>query len=266
MDEKSSNKFFIEIDTLKDRVSAKLDKFIRKPSNERNVLNNPNDAIQAITGVQGDIIEKYSEEILSKKLLDVIDKNLRNNIPHHRYEMVKNFKDDTEWIKIVHSIYILIRILKPSTILETGVGEIGLSTTFILSALQTNNNGTLYSIDPDKFYDIYGYHVGGGIPENLRTRHKLIKGKSQQTMKELLEKIGSIDIFLHDGDHRYKTKLFEYELAYTYMNKHAGIILSDDTWDSAFDFFTNEHKLSPYSIKYDGNDYFSYVHLSPPSI
>ena len=46
---------------------------------------------------------------------------------------------------------------------------------------------------------------------------------------------------MHDGDHGFKTKLFEYETAYKYLNDR-GVIMSDDAWDSAFDLFVQKYK------------------------
>jgi predicted O-methyltransferase YrrM len=43
-------------------------------------------------------------------------------------------------------IYTIIRCLKPRIVIETGVAN-GASSTFILSALEKNNLGKLYSID-----------------------------------------------------------------------------------------------------------------------
>lgn len=246
----------IVIDTMKDRLSANVEKYFKKPSKERTIVTDPFAAVRIITNTSEDL-QPYTNETSSKNLLGIIDNNLQNRLPPKRYEKVKNFKNNKDWINILNSLYTLIRIYKPSIVVETGVGEIGMSTTYILAALHENNNGALYSIDPDKFYEVYGYHIGAGIPEEYRDRHSIVIGRSQSTMRDLLKRAGSVDIFLHDGDHRYGTKLYEYELAYEYV-KNQGIILSDDTWDSAFDFFTNAHKIQGYSIKYGNNDYFSY--------
>jgi hypothetical protein len=43
-------------------------------------------------------------------------------------------------------LYVLIRALKPKIVLETGVAS-GVSTLFMLQALNHNTHGTLYSID-----------------------------------------------------------------------------------------------------------------------
>ena len=250
-------KSYIFLDTLKDRAFSALDRSIRKPLPERNYLKDPYDSVSLVTGFSKEYATQYLDEVLALTLIDVIDSNLRVRLPIPRYNYLKNFKINTEWIRILNSVYVIIRILKPSVVVETGVGEIGMTSSYILAGLHENNAGYLYSIDPDKYYDVSGYHIGAGIPDYLKYRHKLVIGKSQLVMKRTLEEIGLIDLFLHDGDHRYKTKLFEYELAYRYMKNH-GTILSDDTWDSAFDFFVRKHQIHGYSVVYNSSDYFSY--------
>ena len=250
----------IIIGTLKDRVSAKTDIFFKPPSNARKVLADPYEATSFVTNEGEDSLKKYVSEVTSKNLIGIIDENLRIRLPPVRYEKIKNFKSNTEWIDILNSVYVIIRALKPSIIVETGVGEIGMTTTYILAGLEENRNGVLFSIDTDKFFDIYGYHVGAGVPDNFKGMHNLIRGKSQLVMESVLKEVGSIDIFLHDGDHRYKTKLFEYELAHKYMKEH-GAILSDDTWDSAFDFFVDKYKILGWSIRYGNGGWFSYSYF-----
>ena len=100
--------------------------------------------------------------------------------------------------------------------------------------------------------------MGSGISENLRKRHTVVNDISQNSLESLLKTNGQIDIFLHDGDHRFKTKLFEYETAYRYIKK-GGVIMSDDTFDSAFDLFVSKHKIVGYSVKYGKNDFFFFI-------
>ena len=45
-----------------------------------------------------------------------------------------------------YDIYVLLRLLKPETTIETGV-EAGVSSSFLLQALADNNKGKLYSVD-----------------------------------------------------------------------------------------------------------------------
>jgi len=65
-------------------------------------------------------------------------------------------------------LYCIIRATKPEIIVETGVAN-GASSTFILSALEKNNKGKLFSIDlPSK--DIQTKEIDWLIPNNLKYR------------------------------------------------------------------------------------------------
>lgn len=253
----------IAIGTIIDRSEAKLDRSIHKPFNNRVLLSSPTEFISKLSE-QTCLAESEALSILnsinSSKVLEQIDTELQKNLPDSRYKALRTFRYNKGWISILESIYGMVRLLKPNLVVETGVGEIGMSSTYILTALEDNNKGHLYSVDPDKFYSLYGYHVGSGIPGNLRKRHTLVRDISQTSLVPLLRNIGHIDVFLHDGDHRFKTKLFEYETAYKYLNS-GGVIISDDTWDSAFDLFVRKYKINGYSIKYGTNAFFSYAYI-----
>ncbi len=151
--------------------------------------------------------------------------------------------------------YALVRKMRPSTIIETGVCN-GVSTFFILKALDENGTGHLHSVDYpyradeslDEFRDETFERYGGAaipsdkepgwiIPEGLRGRWDLITGKSQVQLPPLLEEEQDIDLFIHDSEHSHPCMMFEYEIAWHKMHK-GGVILSDDiTWNDAFEVF-----------------------------
>lgn len=147
------------------------------------------------------------------------------------------------------SLYALIRKYKPKTIVETGV-HYGLSTTIFLNALKENDKGKLISIDacsqhPDK--------IGCYVPEELKDRWLFIKGKSQDVLPKL--DLQSIDMFVHDSDHCYKTMTFEYEWAVQKVNK--GFIVTHDIGASnAFYDFAKKYKFKIYLIKTSRNKQF----------
>ena len=157
-----------------------------------------------------------------------------------------------------HWLYALVRILKPEIVVETGVA-CGLSSAFILCALEKNKNGKLYSIDlpyvegediPVDYFDKDGLmswcipknkEVGWIIPPDLRSRWNLIIGSSSEKLPPLLEKLKEIDIFLHDSEHSYKNMMTEYRTAYPFL-KRGGILLSHDIDYNAsfYDFCRSE--------------------------
>lgn len=124
-------------------------------------------------------------------------------------------------------IYSIIRELQPDLIIETGIGR-GVTTTFILAALNKNGKGKLISIDT-------GSDVGQLVPEELKMNWEQKIGKTSIILP-LLD-FPSIDIFLHDSLHTYENMLFEFRWAFPKL-KEGGLLLSHDigTNNSFYDF------------------------------
>ena len=172
--------------------------------------------IADIFGVDRRIVEKYCNEY---QALDVYierkleGKNLLALTPDKRRAM-----------------YAIVKLLKPHSSVETGVGP-GSSTTVILSSI---GNGFLHSID---FGVKYGhepetYPVGFVIPEELKKKWQLHTGDSAKLLKPLLEKLGKIEMFYHDSTHEEKHVEFEISNAWEHMDR--GVILVDNyQWTDA---------------------------------
>ncbi|OGS11944.1 MAG: hypothetical protein A2234_04710 [Elusimicrobia bacterium RIFOXYA2_FULL_58_8] len=128
-------------------------------------------------------------------------------------------------------IYALTRLLKPERAVETGVAN-GISSFFILSAMQKNGKGALVSIDyvPENGPSFLpeGKQAGWLVPQELRPRWELITGRTSETLPPLLARPGQLDIFIHDSEHSYENMKFEYAAAWPRL-KAGGLLLSDDT-------------------------------------
>jgi len=144
-------------------------------------------------------------------------------------------------------LYALCKIIKPKIIVETGVAY-GLSTSYILQALYENKSGTLYSIDSEFRPWESELMIGSAIPDELKTHWKFVKGSSTEKLKDTLESVGKIDIFLHDSMHTYKNMIFEFESAWPYI-KNNGFLLSDDILEnnSFLEFYTSKN-LKPFLL------------------
>lgn len=151
------------------------------------------------------------------------------------------------WVFNAPELYVIVRILKPSIVVETGVAA-GLSSAFILRALEDNNEGVLYSVDLPNYEVVYGPKIGMApisilpegrkpgwiIPQDLRNRWNLILGMSSMTLDVLLGNLGYIDMFFHDSEHTYDNMMFEYKTSWSHMH-HGGLLLSDNArCNSAF--------------------------------
>jgi hypothetical protein len=131
------------------------------------------------------------------------------------------------------AIYVMLRIVKPSTVIETGVCS-GFSSSFILYALSQNKSGKLYSIDlPNQ----PGQEIAGGrevgwlVPDDLRKDWELIIGSSKEKLPTLVKELKKIDVFYHDSDHSYGNMLFEFNAVWDSI-KPDGLLISDDITDN----------------------------------
>lgn len=145
-------------------------------------------------------------------------------------------------------LYILCRIVKPKNIIETGVAY-GLSSIYILKALDKNNFGTLHSIDsvfrPWQDRNM----IGAIIPDKLRKRWRFNFGSSSEKLQDVFNDINDVQIFIHDSLHTYKNMMFEFNCAEKNLDLN-GMIISDDVLDNdAFFDFTNQKALENYLVK-----------------
>lgn len=150
-------------------------------------------------------------------------------------------------------LYFLVRKIKPSIVVETGVAA-GESSGYILQGIYDNKRGKLYSIDlPFQWY-IYGEHKlhldslpagkmpGYLIPEKLKKNWHLVLGNTYDKLTQLLKSLKKIDIFLHDSEHTDKAMLFEYKQAWPHIRSY-GLLLSDDiSYTKAFEKFARMQK------------------------
>lgn len=128
-----------------------------------------------------------------------------------------------------------VRKERPSVVVETGVRN-GTSTREILRALDENQHGHLYSIDPDPAYD------------EPHPRWSLCLGTSFTRMVDIYVKTGPWDIFLHDSDHSCLAQRFEYELAFRFVRDGGFIATDDPTWGNPAHLSWNRF-VELYSLK-----------------
>ncbi len=145
-------------------------------------------------------------------------------------------------------LYILCRIIKPENIIETGVAY-GLSSIYILKALDKNNFGTLHSIDAVFRPWQNKNMIGSIIPDELKKRWRFIFGKSSEKLEEVFNNTSDVQIFIHDSLHTYKNMMFEFNCAGKNLSPN-GMIISDDVLDNdAFFDFTNQKGFENYLVK-----------------
>src|SRR5574341_235122 len=180
------------------------------------------------------LLMKFAENnsIKIRHYLDEANVNVLSKSDYHRF------------------LYVIVRILKPNIMVETGVNE-GFSSQAILSAMYINNFGKLYSIDlPNvsnaddlRSYNLNERDVGYVIPTHLRERWELRLGDAKILLPTLLRELDAIDIFLHDSLHTFDHMSFEYSEAWSSINSTGLLISHDIQMNTAFkDFFKNHHR------------------------
>ena len=161
-------------------------------------------------------------------------------------------------------LYRVLRELEPEVAVETGVCN-GVSTAFLLLALEDNGRGILHSIDLPEvagedyeegtFWDGKGGAVippgkepGWMVPPGLRERWRLVLGRSQDELPPLLRRVGDIDFFMHDSEHSYECMSFEFRTAWAAL-RDGGVIVADDVnVNDAWGEFTRDVGREPETL------------------
>lgn len=122
--------------------------------------------------------------------------------------------------------YMLTRALRPQVIVETGVA-FGVSTAFLLQALEQNGQGVVHSIDLPPLVDVEGRFTGRAVPEALRDRWTLHRGSAARVLPEVLKSVGKVDMFVHDSLHTRRHMAWEFETVSAYLSP-GSVLLADD--------------------------------------
>jgi hypothetical protein len=123
------------------------------------------------------------------------------------------------------------RAVRPTTVVETGVAY-GVTTAFILAALEMNGHGQLHSVDRPPWVPGGESHVGAAIPERLKGRWTLHSGSSKRVLPGLLSELGAVDVFVRDSLYTYRTVKRELRAAEPWLSS-TSVVMADDLGRSA---------------------------------
>jgi len=129
--------------------------------------------------------------------------------------------------------YVICRLLEPEVVVETGVAY-GVTTSYILKALDINKKGKLYSIDLPPLGKDADSFVGYLVPDNLKSRWTLHRGTSKRVLPTILPIIKQVDVFIHDSLHTYWNIRRELKLITPYLSKPSAVIADDIHGNKAF--------------------------------
>ena len=137
----------------------------------------------------------------------------------------------------VRAIWYLVRHLKPRYVIETGVAH-GVTSRFILEALERNGSGHLWSIDRQPMERKWKSQIGVAVDGNLQHRWSYILGSSRRRLPGILSQLGKIDLFVHDSLHSERNVRFEMDLAWRALRVGGAIVVDDIDVNRGFHSFT----------------------------
>ena len=156
-------------------------------------------------------------------------------------------------------LYFLTRYLRPESVLETGVAA-GFSSYAILSALQKNGKGKLYSSDfpyfrikdPEKY-------IGIVVEKKLKNNwHLFVKG-DENNLPMIFKQVKQIDIFSYDSDKTYSGKSKTFKKVFNYLTENSVIILDDIQDDSFFYDFIQKNNILNWKLFEFQNKYLGII-------
>jgi hypothetical protein len=152
----------------------------------------------------------------------------------------------------VRAIWCLVRHLRPSNVVETGVAH-GVTSRFILEAMERNKTGHLWSIDRAPIEPEWKPHIGIAVGRRFVNRWSYIAGSSRRRLPDLLYELGQIDLFVHDSLHSERNVRFELDRAWAVLRPRGAVVVDDIDVNRGFHSFTQRFP-----------DYFSLICEAEP--
>lgn len=179
----------------------------------RSALADAEAQLGGVAAILGEPALEETEESTRRLLADIRDEDTFT--PHWAADSV-----------LARLCYLVCRLTAPETVVETGVAY-GVSSAFILRALEENGRGTLYSVDLPPLRRDYARYWGIAVPGDIRSRWRLRRGTSASVLPRLLEKTGKVDLFVHDSLHTRRNMRREFDAVWPHLRDGA-ILLADD--------------------------------------
>jgi hypothetical protein len=128
---------------------------------------------------------------------------------------------------LARAVWCLARHLRPARVVETGVAR-GITTRFLLEALERNGDGQLWSIDlPPLIERRLRSETAAAVPDRCRHRWHYLEGSSRRVLPGLLAGLGEIDLFVHDSIHTERNLRFELDRASAAMGSEGALVCDD---------------------------------------
>jgi hypothetical protein len=137
----------------------------------------------------------------------------------------------------VRAIWCLTRRLRPRNVVETGVAH-GVTSRFILEALERNGSGHLWSIDRPPMEREWQEQIAIAVGSRFKHRWSYIRGSSRRFLPTVLSQLGEIDLFVHDSLHSEGNVRFEMDRAWSALRPGGAIVVDDIDMNRGFQSFT----------------------------
>lgn len=156
-------------------------------------------------------------------------------------------------------LYAAVRVGKPSIAVETGILH-GMTTLFMLRAMEKSGTGKLVSIDLPSYFgdgpankDGYnailpeGRQPGWTVPAGRYANWDLRLGSSRDILPVLSREIAGqgIDFYLHDSEHTFSTMWFEIDWAWAHLNPGGQLFCDNIEASTAFQDFARRVDRTP---------------------
>lgn len=192
----------------------------------------------------------YAGELLDGKLVQEIESSVAD-VPEFetkKFDSVFDFR----FYRIF--VYALVRAIRPDVFVESGILH-GLTSTFILEALDRNGCGQLISADLPSYPETgpsnkdgcmavlpRGKEPGWVVPDAKGARWRKVMGASANVLPPILEQVEPIDVFLHDSEHTTQTMFEELQLGWKHLREGGILICDNSDMSSAFHDLVGYHR------------------------
>ncbi len=171
-------------------------------------------------------------DVLDEPALNEVEENTRRLLEDMRREDPSSLRWAADSL-LAPCCYLMCRVLEPNVVVETGVAY-GVSSAFILRALEENGRGVLHSVDLPPLRREYERFWGMAVDKTLEGRWKLHRGSSARILPRLLDELETVDLFVHDSLHTYRNMRREFEAVWPHLRAGGALIADDVERNRAF--------------------------------
>jgi predicted O-methyltransferase YrrM len=181
-----------------------------------------------------DLEERFARAagVLEEPALGEVEESTRRLLGAIRREEASSLRWAADSL-LAHCCYLMCRLLEPDVVVETGVAY-GVSSAFILRALEENGRGVLHSVDLPPLRRDYEKFWGMAVDRVHRGRWSLHRGASARILPRLLEEAGTVDLFVHDSLHTLRNMRREFEAAWPRLRAGGALVADDVERNRAF--------------------------------